>query len=163
MSLQNKRIVILGGSSGIGLATAQAVAREGARLVIASSRQTSVDRALATLPAGSEGHVLDLSDEAAVRALFVLLGPFDHLVYTAGENIRLGLLSATDIAAAERFWRIRYWGAFMAAKYGSPNLNENGSITLTSGLAEGCAGAASPCWPRSWRREILPARGKSWG
>ena len=135
MSLQNQRIVILGGSSGIGLAIAQAAGREGARLVIASSRQTSIDRALATLPAGSEGHVLDLTDEVAVRALFAALGTFDHLVYTAGENIRLGLLSATGIGDAERFWRVRYWGALMAVKYAGPNLNKGGSIILTSGLA----------------------------
>jgi NAD(P)-dependent dehydrogenase (short-subunit alcohol dehydrogenase family) len=135
MTLQNQRIVIIGGSSGIGLATAQAAACAGARLVIASSRQASIDRALAALPANCEGRVLDLVDEAAIRTLFTTLGAFDHLVYTAGENIRLGLLSATDIPEAQQFWRVRYWGALMAAKYGSPHLNKGGSITLTSGLA----------------------------
>ena len=57
MTLDGKRIVLLGGSSGIGFATAQAAAREGARVVIASSRKTRVDQALAALPAGAEGHV----------------------------------------------------------------------------------------------------------
>src|ERR1700751_23530 len=67
MTLDGKRIVVLGGSSGIGLATAQAAAREGASVVIASSRQARVDEALATLPAGTEGRVADLGDEDAVR------------------------------------------------------------------------------------------------
>ena len=53
MTLDGKRIVVLGGSSGIGLATAQAAAREGASIVIASSRKTRVDQALATLPAST--------------------------------------------------------------------------------------------------------------
>ena len=44
VTLDGKRIVVLGGSSGIGLATAEAAAREGASVVIASSRKTRVDR-----------------------------------------------------------------------------------------------------------------------
>jgi len=53
MALKGQRIVVLGGSSGIGLATAQAAAREGASVVIASSRKARIDQALATLPAGT--------------------------------------------------------------------------------------------------------------
>ena len=63
MTLHEKRIVVLGGSSGIGLAVAQAAAREGADVIIASSRQERVDAALKTLPPRAEGHALDLSDE----------------------------------------------------------------------------------------------------
>jgi len=86
MALKGERIVVLGGSSGIGLATAQAAAREGATVVIASSRKARIDQALATLPAGTEGHVLDLADSDATQALFARLGGFDHLVFTAGET-----------------------------------------------------------------------------
>jgi NAD(P)-dependent dehydrogenase (short-subunit alcohol dehydrogenase family) len=135
MTLNGKRIILLGGSSGIGLATAQAAAKEGAQIVIASSRQASLDKALAALPAGTTGHALDLADEAQIRSLFETLGAFDHLVFTAGENLRLGNLADTDIAQAQRFWKVRYWGAFMAAKYGSPHIRPGGSITFTSGLA----------------------------
>jgi NAD(P)-dependent dehydrogenase (short-subunit alcohol dehydrogenase family) len=95
MILKGKRIVLLGGSSGIGLATAQAAGAEGALVVIASSRKTRVDDALATLPADAEGHVLDLADETAVQALFATLGDFDHLVFTAGETLQLGSLANT--------------------------------------------------------------------
>ena len=49
MTLNGKRIVVLGGSSGIGLATAQAAAREGAAVVIVSSRQARIDEALAAI------------------------------------------------------------------------------------------------------------------
>ena len=135
MTLKQKRIVILGGSSGIGLATAMAAARENAELVIASSRQASLDRALAVLPAGTKGHVVDLADQSAVRTLFDGLGAFDHLVFTAGENLQLGPIAATEIEQAQHFWKLRYWGAFMAAKYGSPNIRSGGSIVFTSGLA----------------------------
>ena len=96
MTLEGKRVVVLGGSSGIGFATAQAAAKQGAAVVIASSRQARIDEALATLPSGSEGRVVDLANEAAVRRLFADLGLFDHLVFTAGETLQLGLLADID-------------------------------------------------------------------
>ena len=135
MKLNGQRIVILGGSSGIGLATAQAAAQEGASVVIASSRKARVDEALVTLPASAEGHALDLTDEQAVKAFFAGLGAYDHLAFTAGETLQLGRLSETDIAAARAFFGLRYWGAYMAAKYGSSGIRPGGSIVFTSGLA----------------------------
>jgi NAD(P)-dependent dehydrogenase (short-subunit alcohol dehydrogenase family) len=135
MDIEKKRVVILGGSSGIGLATAKLAGQAGAELVIASSRKASVNRALELLPAGTQGHAVDLSDEARVRELFEALGAFDHLVYTAGENLRLGALEQTNIDEARRFWTLRYWGALAAVKYRRPNIRNGGSIVLTSGLA----------------------------
>jgi NAD(P)-dependent dehydrogenase (short-subunit alcohol dehydrogenase family) len=135
MNLDAKRIVVLGGSSGIGLAVAQAAAREGATVAIASSRKGRIDEALATLPADTEGHVLDLADGDATQALFARLGGFDHLVFTAGETPQLGSLATMDVDAARRFFALRYWGAFCAAKYGSSNIRKGGSIVFTSGIA----------------------------
>jgi NAD(P)-dependent dehydrogenase (short-subunit alcohol dehydrogenase family) len=135
MTLNGQRIVVLGGSSGIGLATAQAAVREGARVVIASSRKDRIETALVTLPTGSEGHVLDLADGDATMAFFARLGSFDHLVFTAGETLQLGSLAATDLEAARRFFALRYWGAYCAAKYGSSSIREGGSIVFTSGIA----------------------------
>jgi NAD(P)-dependent dehydrogenase (short-subunit alcohol dehydrogenase family) len=80
MSLNEKRVVILGGTSGIGLATAKAVQREGAAVVVASSRSQRVGSALTVLQGKAEGEVVDLADETQVRALFERIGAFDHLV-----------------------------------------------------------------------------------
>jgi NAD(P)-dependent dehydrogenase (short-subunit alcohol dehydrogenase family) len=135
MTLKGKRIVVLGGSSGIGLATAQASARDGANVVIASSRKDRIEAALATLPTGSEGHVADLADETAIRTLFAGLGAFDHLVFTAGETLQLGPLATTDLDTARRFFTLRYWGAYCAAKFGSGSIRAGGSIVFTSGIA----------------------------
>jgi NAD(P)-dependent dehydrogenase (short-subunit alcohol dehydrogenase family) len=135
MTLNGERIVVLGGSSGIGLATAQAAGREGATVVIASSQQARIDEALATLPTGTEGHVLDLADGDATRALFARLGSFDHLVFTAGETLQIGSLATTDVDAAHRFFTLRYWGAYCAARYGSGGIRRGGSIVFTSGIA----------------------------
>src|SRR3984957_475571 len=131
MALDGQRIVVLGGSSGIGLATAQAAVREGANVVIASSRKARIDEALATLPTGTEGHVLDLADGNATQALFARLGSFDHLVFTAGETLQLGSLSDTDMEAARRFFTLRYWGAYCAAKYGRRRIRHGGVVACT--------------------------------
>jgi NAD(P)-dependent dehydrogenase (short-subunit alcohol dehydrogenase family) len=150
MSLDGKRVVILGGTSGIGLATARAAEREGAAVVIASSRRERLDRALASLRSGTEGEVVDVADEAQVRALFERIGAFDHLVFTAGETLQLEPLAATQVERARGFVNVRFWGAFMAAKYGSPHIRPGGSITLTNGIAglrprKGWTVAASIC------------------
>src|SRR5580658_4211631 len=135
MSLNGKRVVILGETSGNGLATAKGAQREGAVIAVASSRRERVDRALASLESGAEGHVVDLSDEAQVRKLFEHIGAFDHLVYTAGETLQLETLDAVRLDRARGFVNIRFWGAFMAVKYGSPHIGVGGSITLTNGVA----------------------------
>ncbi|MDB5155845.1 MAG: family oxidoreductase [Mucilaginibacter sp.] len=134
-SLTGKKVVILGGSSGIGLATAQAAAREGAELVIVSSNQQRIDNALTTLPAGSIGLAADLTNEQQVKDLFNTLGNFDHLVYTAGESLQLVTIADANIPEAQQFFNLRYWGAFMAVKYASPYINAGGSVTLTGGIA----------------------------
>ena len=135
MSLEGKRIVILGGSSGLGLAAARAAAGNGASIVIVSSRKARVDAALGMLPAGTEGHAINLSDEQKVKAFFAQVDRFDHLLFTAGEALQLGPLSESDIAAARQFFDLRFWGAYTAAKYGSGSIRPGGSIVFTSGTA----------------------------
>lgn len=132
--LNEKRIVILGGSAGIGLAVAELAAREGARIVIASSNRARIDQALARLP-GADGHVVDLRREPAVHALFERLGGFDHLVYTAGEELLLSPLAELDLGKARQFLELRYWGALAAVKAARGHLARDGSIVLTSGAA----------------------------
>ena len=130
-----KRIVVLGGTSGMGFATAAMAAREGAAVVVASSRRESVDRAVARLPKGTEGHTIDLSNEEHVRDFFNSIGAFDHLVFTAGDMMQMSEVSKTNVEQARHFFDLRFWGAFMAAKYGRSQIRPGGSIVLTSGIA----------------------------
>ena len=133
--LTGKRVILLGASSGIGLATARKAAAEGASIVVVSGNRDRIDQALKELPAGSEGYAVDLSKEENIRDFFSSTGLFDHLVYSAGENLTLSPIAQTDIAQAQHFFTIRLWGAFAAVKYAAPLINDGGSIGLTSGTA----------------------------
>lgn len=135
MTLKDKRIIVLGGTSGIGLAVAEAAATDGAQVLVASSDDGRVKRALTMLPASAEGHVLDLSNAIAIQAFFDAVGPLDHLVYTAGESLKLSPLAEGDIASARHFFELRYWGAFMATRCGHRQIRTGGSIVFTSGVA----------------------------
>jgi len=167
-SLQNKKVIILGGSSGIGFATAKAAAAEGANVVIVSGSQQRIENALKELPAGSSGFAIDLSTEENSKRFFETAGNFDHLVYTAGENISLSKISDLEVNAARSFFNLRYWGAFTAVKYAAANLIKGGSINLIGGTAGARPGsgwglAASICaamegFTRAMAIELAPIR-----
>ena len=148
--LAGKKVIVLGGSSGIGYAVAEYALAEGARVVIGSSHAGRVDAAVAALGTKAEGNALDLTDEAAIEAFFNGVGSFDHLVFTAGDSLKLGEIGATDLSLARRAFDIRYWGALAAVKYGAPRIVQGGSIVLTTGVAalrprSGWAFGASVC------------------
>ena len=148
--LGGKKVIVLGGSSGIGYAVAEYALAEGAHVVIASSHAGRVEAAVTALGSNAEGHALDLTDEHAIEAFFNVAGSFDHLVFTAGDSLRLGEIASTDLSLARRAFDIRYWGALAAVKYGAPYIAAGGSIVLTTGIAalrprSGWAFGASVC------------------
>lgn len=129
---ESQRIVILGGTSGIGLATAERAAADGATVIVASSSADRIDAALERLPASAEGYTVDVRHEEEIRDLFNRLGSFDHLAFTAGETLQIGAIAATDLDAASRALDVRVWGAYAAVKHAVAHL---GSIVLSSGIA----------------------------
>jgi NAD(P)-dependent dehydrogenase (short-subunit alcohol dehydrogenase family) len=139
MTLKDQRIVVLGGTSGIGLAVAQAALEEGASVVVASAHREAVDRTRADLasrsPSRSEAQMVDVTSEDAIKAFFDGAGDFDHLVYTAGDDLPLGPLVNTDLRQARARFEVRFWGAVAAVKYAVPSIREGGSIVLTSGVS----------------------------
>ncbi|MCJ2138941.1 SDR family oxidoreductase [Methylobacterium sp. E-066] len=135
MTMDGQRVVVLGGTSGIGLAVAKAVAREGGSPIVVSRTPERVGAALADLPANAEGIVLDLRDEAAMREAFLRIGAFDHLVFTAGESLKIGPITDLPLEDARQFFDVRFWGAFAAAKHGAPCIRPGGSVVFTSGIA----------------------------
>jgi NAD(P)-dependent dehydrogenase (short-subunit alcohol dehydrogenase family) len=147
---ENQRVVVLGGSSGIGLAVAEQVALQGAEVVIVSSKATRVQEAVKSIGEKAQGQAVDVSDEKAIESFFTTLGAFDHLVFTAGDSLQLDKLADTDLKQARRAFELRYWSALATVKYGSPRIRKGGSIVLTTGIAgqrpqSGWVIAASVC------------------
>jgi NAD(P)-dependent dehydrogenase (short-subunit alcohol dehydrogenase family) len=146
----NKRVVIVGGSSGIGLAVAGQVALQGAEVVIVSSNADRVREAIQSIGGEARGQAVDVSDEKAVESFFASLGAFDHLVFTAGDSLQLNALADTDLKQARRAFELRYWSALATVKYGSRQIRKGGSVVLTTGIAgrrphSGWVIAASVC------------------
>jgi NAD(P)-dependent dehydrogenase (short-subunit alcohol dehydrogenase family) len=166
--LLGQRVILLGGSSGIGLAVAREAVREGAQVLIASSNPARIDQALTYLDHKAEGCVLDLQDEKAIERFFATSGEFDHLVHTAGDALQLGSLAGMDLEKARSAFDLRYWAALAAAKHGAPHVRAGGSITFTSGIAAarpraGWALGASVCGAtegltRALAVELAPVR-----
>ena len=136
MELSGSKVVIIGGTSGIGRAVAARCAALGADIVVASSSQAKVDAARDDLPVGVVGEVVDVTDEGQVAALFERVGTFDHLVYTAGDWGPMGgsRLGELDLERAGQVFAVRFWGALTAAKHAHASIVPGGSITLTDGL-----------------------------
>jgi NAD(P)-dependent dehydrogenase (short-subunit alcohol dehydrogenase family) len=141
MSISGSRVLIVGGTSGIGLAVATAVAERGATPIVASRRPASVDTALAALPEKAEGATVDLTDGASVVALARQHAPLDHVVYTAGEPLELVPLRDLTPDIVRSFFETRFLGAIAVVRAVAPLLPAGASITLTSGTAGDRPGA----------------------
>jgi NAD(P)-dependent dehydrogenase (short-subunit alcohol dehydrogenase family) len=126
-------VVVIGGTSGIGLAVAQAAAAAGARVTVGSRSAESVTRALATLPGGAHGRPVDVTSAASLTSFFADTGAFDHLVYTAGDDLVRGAVADYDPLAARDFFDVRLFRALDAVRLALPTLT--GSVTLTAGAA----------------------------
>lgn len=136
MNLDSKRVVVIGGTSGIGFAVARAALADGASVVVGSSRESKVSAAKDALP-GVDALTIDVKDEASVAGFFERVGAFDHLVFTAGDWDRVfggGALDTLDLSAAAGMFAVRFWGAVAAAKHGHKHIRAGGSITLTDGM-----------------------------
>jgi NAD(P)-dependent dehydrogenase (short-subunit alcohol dehydrogenase family) len=136
--IEGAKIIIVGGSSGMGLALARRLLGEGAAVTIAGrseDRLAAARRALGDYP-GVATIAVDISREEEVAALFRNGGPVDHIVSTAADiGGAYQLLPSIELAAAQRVVESKFYGPLMLAKYGAAHLPPSGSITYTSGVA----------------------------
>jgi NAD(P)-dependent dehydrogenase (short-subunit alcohol dehydrogenase family) len=134
VSLINKTVVILGGSSGMGLATAKAAEAEGARVVITGRSPERLQAVRGVLGDKVRTVALDIGDEIGTRALFSQLDTVDHVFITAGTLLFDPKL-AMDVNSSRPALDTRFWGAFNAAKFAAAKMSTGGSITFMSGTA----------------------------
>jgi NAD(P)-dependent dehydrogenase (short-subunit alcohol dehydrogenase family) len=97
--LDGKRALVTGGTRGIGLAAAAALAEAGAAVTVVARNAGEIDGTVAALSAGgtvAEGCALDVTDHAAARAFIEASAPFDILVNSAGAARHAPFLDVTD-------------------------------------------------------------------
>jgi NAD(P)-dependent dehydrogenase (short-subunit alcohol dehydrogenase family) len=134
MPLKQKKAVVVGGSSGIGLAVAKVLVNSGAHVVIASRSSNKLTEAQRTIGANTLVYQLDVTQEERVQQFFEDIGSFDHLVCTAVSGINAPFLEM-DTDDAKAVFKTKFWGQYYAAKHGAPKIRPGGSITLFSGIA----------------------------
>jgi NAD(P)-dependent dehydrogenase (short-subunit alcohol dehydrogenase family) len=157
MQFDGKRVVIIGGSSGIGLETARLVLAGGALVTIAGRSEDRLRRAAESLSAPDRLRpvVADLSDEASVRSLFAAESRVDHVFVPAGElRPGGGDLLRSELDGLRSILEVRLIGVAHVVRQARPKM-EGGSITLMSGLY-----ARRPAPEEGWLPpRSLPSRG----
>lgn len=134
--IKGSKIVIVGGSSGIGHGVAEAAVRSGADVVIVGRSPEKLQRAERKLGLGGNVRSLaaDMTKEAEVARLFEHVGSFDHLVSTAGTPPPNDPIDRADMDFVRSFVDNKLIGAVMLAKHAVPTLRTGGSMTFTSGI-----------------------------
>ncbi|KAF3211419.1 hypothetical protein TWF191_010764 [Orbilia oligospora] len=148
--LASKNILIIGGTSGIGFAVAEASLEQGANVIIASSSSSKLQSAISRLQSAYpefsnkiKGTTLNLSSEDVEDQIIAAYefatengqNKLDHVVNTAGDSFSLPKLSEVTSAGAVAVTTVRYVGNLLLAKHVSKyiNISPESSFTTTSG------------------------------
>jgi NAD(P)-dependent dehydrogenase (short-subunit alcohol dehydrogenase family) len=163
MQLAGKKIVVVGGSSGIGLATAELARREGADVIVASRNAAKLDAVAVKLNAIAIP--TDVTDDASVANLFKSTGPVDHVVVTAAQ-LRTGPFKTVAMEDVRSTFEGKFWGAWRVARAAA--FRSGGSLTLVSGFLSirprpnsaivSAANAALESLSRALALELAPVR-----
>lgn len=164
-SLANSRVLVIGGSSGIGLAVAEAAIAADALVTIASRSRSNLDEALKSLGPKAQSVVLDTADEKAIEVFFDTTEPFDHIVVSAAQT-PTGPVRKLALADAQKAMESKFWGAYRVARFA--RFTERGTLTLVSGflserpsatsVLQGAINAALEGLARGLALELSPVR-----
>jgi NAD(P)-dependent dehydrogenase (short-subunit alcohol dehydrogenase family) len=161
-------IVIIGGTSGIGLATARRFVAQNEAVTIVGRNRSKLADALEKLGPTARGEVADASDRTVMDALFGRIGPINHLVLAASGGAGAGPFAALDPAGLRQGFEAKFWVQWSTAQSALPHMAQGGSITFitaassrlanpgTSGLAA-INGALERMTP-TLARELAPLR-----
>ncbi|KAK2597443.1 hypothetical protein QQS21_005991 [Conoideocrella luteorostrata] len=152
--LQGSRVLVLGGSTGIGFSVAEAAVEHGAFVTVSSSTQAKLDKAVSRLrdhatavglsPDNITAKTCDLSDPDSLDESIVSLlefasekGKLDHVVFTAGGALNLPKLEEVTVEHLQKMNVVRTYGSIFVAKHLPKYINASvkSSFTLTAGSA----------------------------
>lgn len=124
-----QRVIVVGASSGIGLATAKAFAAAGAQVVVAARAGDRLQRAAEEVGHGATALALDTGDQSAIAAAFAGEA-YDHVAITAAQTVT-GPTREMSLEDAYKSMDSKFWGAYRVAR--SVRISGNGSLTFISG------------------------------
>jgi len=163
MMLAGQKVVVVGGSSGIGLSTAELAKKEGAEVIIASRNADRLNAAAAKL--GVKAIAADVTSDESIASLFHSCGPVDHVVVTAAQ-LRSGPFKTVSMEDVRSTMEGKFWGAWRVAR--SAEIRAGGSLTLVSGFLSirprpnsaivGAANGAIESLARSLALDLAPVR-----
>ena len=130
MKLKGANIVVMGGSSGIGLAAAKLAQHEGATVTIAGRSLEKLAQAQRELD-GVRTVVADVTDDASVGRVFEELDHVDHVLISAGTIVN-GKIVDNDLATLRHIVDERIWGPTYVVRHARPRMT-SGSVTFMSG------------------------------
>lgn len=134
--LQSRRVVIVGGTSGMGLAAARAAVQAGAEVIVAGRRSVSERSADADRDARIGHETVDVTDEASVKAMFERIGTLDHVLITAAPKPGTwGAFLDQDVAGAQQYMNAKFFGSWACARWAAPRMPADGLITFLTGGA----------------------------
>ena len=137
-SLDGRKVVVVGGSAGMGLATAAMAIECGAEVVLAARNPERLAAAAQLLAARGKRAVpwqaLAIEDRPAVAAFLRTHAPFDHLVLPGSTVKPLVYEELSDAIAREAF-ESKFWGPFWAAYDACPLMRRGGSVVFFGGVA----------------------------
>lgn len=164
-NFEGKKVLVIGGSSGIGQAAARAFAAAGATVTIASRNEDKLTAAAEALGGDIRTATLDITDASAVEAFFAAHGRFDHVVVSAAQTPS-GPLRELGLDAARSAMESKFWGAYHVARFA--RIAAEGSLTLVSGflgtrpsgsaVLQGALNAALESLGRGLALELAPVR-----
>ncbi len=128
-NLKGRHVVVIGGSSGIGRATARGALDAGARVTIAARDVTRLREAAADLGGDVETAALDVTQEDQVSGVFTALGEVDHVLLSAGTPM-FGPFDALDLDQVRRYWDTQLGSLLTVARHGTAKMNAGGSLAF---------------------------------
>lgn len=164
-SLAGTRVLVLGGSSGIGLATAKAAATDGAKVTVVSRSGEKVKAAVAEVGHDAAGVPIDTTNDAALEDFFARQPDWDHIVVSVAAGRSAGL---HDLPLQDAYGNMnaKFWTAYKTARLA--RISAEGSLTLVSGflsqrpnkdaLLQGCINAALESLGRGLALALSPVR-----
>jgi NAD(P)-dependent dehydrogenase (short-subunit alcohol dehydrogenase family) len=133
--MSSQHAVIVGGSSGVGLATAGTLLTRGFRVTITGRDAQKLKRAKASLTGDIHALAMDAADATSVAEGFSSIGPFDHLVLTVSGGKGGGPFASVQAADIRAAFDEKMFPHFATAQAALPWLSKNGSITFVSAVS----------------------------